>query len=74
MNLPQRIPGFDDLSPAEKVIYIQDLWDRLAARQEDVEVTEAQRHELDRRLQSHVARPDDGLDWETARKSLEKER
>ena len=47
-----------DLSPAEKLQLVQDLWDDLAASPDAVPVHDWQKEELDRRranLQQHVA-------------------
>ena len=47
-----------DLSPAEKLQLVEDLWDDLAAHPEDVPVSEAQLAEVERhraRLQAHPA-------------------
>ena len=41
---------FADMSPAERILYVQDLWDRIAAEPGDVPVSDAPRDELDRRL------------------------
>lgn len=32
-------PGFDDLSVGEQIDYVQDLWDWIAARPEDIPVS-----------------------------------
>lgn len=60
----QRDSGFDDLSVEDKILVVQDLWDRIAARPDVVEVTEEQRAELDRRLRAHHANPDQVSTWE----------
>jgi len=49
-----------DLSSAEKLQLVQDLWDDLAADPSQVPVHDWQREELDRRR----ARPECGLSWE----------
>jgi putative addiction module component (TIGR02574 family) len=43
-------PGFDDLSPEEKLDYIHALWERFAAQQEGVPVPEWHREVLAERL------------------------
>lgn len=43
---------------------VQDLWDRVAERPDEIEVTEAQRAELDRRLRAHRADPGQVSTWQ----------
>jgi putative addiction module component (TIGR02574 family) len=50
-------PSFDQMSPAERILYVQDLWDRIAEHPEDVPVTGEMKAELDRRLAEHRADP-----------------
>lgn len=60
------------MSVAERIQLVEDIWDSIAASPESVPVTDAQRDELDRRLQAHAQNPDAAVSWdelkETARK------
>jgi putative addiction module component (TIGR02574 family) len=60
-------PDFEALSTAEKILHVQDLWDRIAAGPEAVELTEAQAADLDRRLEEHRSNPERGSSWEEVR-------
>lgn len=51
---------FEQMSPAEKILHVQDLWDRIAETPQEVELTDEQRAELARRLEAHRADPDRG--------------
>ncbi len=42
--------GFDDLSVDQQIDYVQALWDRIAAREDQVPVPEWHREVLDARL------------------------
>ncbi len=53
-----------DLSPSEKLQLVEDLWDDLAAKPEDVPVHEWQKEELARRKTSLQANPASALTWE----------
>ncbi len=64
---------FDALSPAEKILHVQDLWDRIACAQE-VDVTPQQRADLDRRLDAYRADPTRGSPWEQVRDRLRSKR
>lgn len=59
-------PTVFDLSPAEKLQLVEDLWDDLAAIPENVPVYEWQRAELERRKANLLQNPASGLSWERA--------
>jgi putative addiction module component (TIGR02574 family) len=61
---------FDDLSTAEQILHVQELWDRIAAKPDDVPVTPAQLDEIRRRLESHRENPEAGSSWEDVRDRL----
>lgn len=53
-----------DLSPAEKLQLVEDLWDDLAATPESIPVQDWQKKELDRRKANLMKNPVSGLTWE----------
>lgn len=53
-----------DLSPAEKLQLVEDLWDDLASTPEAVPVHDWQKVELARRKASLLENPASGLSWE----------
>lgn len=61
------------LSIAERIQLAEDIWDSIAADPEAIPVTEAQKEELERRLQAYAQNPSEGVSWdelkEKARKS-----
>jgi putative addiction module component (TIGR02574 family) len=59
------------LSVAERILIVEEIWDSIAAEQEAVQVTEAQKAELDRRLASCDASPNEGKSWEEIKRRLE---
>ena len=61
---------FDELTVAEKILYVQHLWDEIARHPDDVDVTQAQRDELDRRLDRMEDSPDDTVSWSDVRDSF----
>lgn len=67
-------PDFEKLSTAEKILRLQDAWDRIAENPENVKMTEIQRQELDSRLDAMKENPDKGIAWEAARDELRKKR
>jgi putative addiction module component (TIGR02574 family) len=52
------------LSMAERIILVEEIWDDIAAEQESVELSEAQKPELDRRLDAYQRSPEEGSSWE----------
>lgn len=55
--------GLNQLSPADRLALLGELWDSLAAEPDQVPVTEAQRHDLRRRLAALDADPARGSSW-----------
>jgi putative addiction module component (TIGR02574 family) len=68
--LPLPPPGFDELPVKEKIDYVQALWDRIAAREEDVPVPEWHREILAERLASFECDPSEGRDWDDVEADL----
>ena len=62
MGLPITPEDVAALSLDERLDLIGMIWDSL--RENDVEPTEAQKAELERRLAAHKANPDDVVSWE----------
>jgi putative addiction module component (TIGR02574 family) len=59
-----------DLSPAEKLQLVEDLWDDLAATPEDVPVHQWQKDELERRKANLMNNPATGLSWEEVKRRI----
>jgi len=66
--------SFEEMSLAERVLHVQDLWDRIAAEPEAMPLTNAQRDELRRRVVSADADPDGAIPWEIAREQIRQRR
>lgn len=64
----------EDLSVPEKILRVQDLWDEIARSPHDVEITPAQREEVERRLRRHEEKPGHYASWDEVRRRLEGER
>lgn len=60
------------LTIAERIQLVEDIWDTIAASQEDVPLTERQRLELDRRLEEHAKDPSAGRTWDVVRERLDR--
>ena len=62
------------LPAADRLEVIEQLWDSLAAVPEALELTDAQRRELDRRIEEMDANPDAGIPWEDVKAELRNQR
>ncbi|HEX9941946.1 MAG TPA: addiction module protein [Thermoanaerobaculia bacterium] len=59
-----------DLSPAEKLQLVEDLWDDLAASPEAVPVYDWQKEELARRRANLMRNPASGLTWDEVKRRV----
>jgi putative addiction module component (TIGR02574 family) len=57
-----------DLSPAEKLQLVEDLWDDLASNPDDVPVHDWQIKELARRKANLQRHPESVTDWESVKR------
>jgi putative addiction module component (TIGR02574 family) len=58
-----------ELSPEERIQLAEDLWDSIA-QDELPPLTEAQKKEIDRRIEEHKRDPSTALPWEEVRRWL----
>jgi putative addiction module component (TIGR02574 family) len=63
-------PSIFDLTPAEKLQLVEDLWDDLAALPESVPVHDWQKEELAARKAKFVANPASGAAWEAVKQRI----
>jgi putative addiction module component (TIGR02574 family) len=56
--------GIDRLSVEDRIALALAIWDSIAAEPHPPLITEAQRQELQRRLDDHQANPDDVVPWD----------
>jgi putative addiction module component (TIGR02574 family) len=67
MNVPRSI---FDLTPAEKLQLVEDLWDDLASTPESVPIHQWQKDELAARKKRLEANPASGVSWEAVKKQI----
>ena len=63
-----------DLSISERIQLVEDIWDSIAMMPESIQLSEEQKLELDRRLDSYHADPDKGSPWELVRERIRSRR
>ena len=61
-----------ELSISERIQLVEDLWDSIATVPEAVSLTEAQKEDLDRRLDAYHKNPDAGSPWESVKERIRK--
>jgi putative addiction module component (TIGR02574 family) len=61
-----------NLSIAERIQLVEDIWDSIADVPEAVALTDEQKRELDNRLDAYHLRPDEGSPWEQVRERIQK--
>ena len=59
-----------DLSPAEKLQLVEDLWDDLAANSENVPIHDWQIREVERRRTNLEKNPSSGVLWEDVKRRI----
>ena len=60
------------LTIAERIQLAEDIWDSVAAFPEAIPLTDAQKEELDRRLQAYTENPNEGISWDELKDKLRK--
>lgn len=63
-----------NLSIADRIRLVEEIWDTIAEENEAFELTDAQKHELDRRLQSVKNNPGQGRTWDEIKAEFMKSR
>lgn len=62
--------GIDQLSVAERILLVEEIWDSIAEEVNASELTQAQKGELDRRLAAMESDPEAGSSWEEVKACL----
>jgi len=62
---------FDHLTFEERLELLERLWDSLVDTPERIPLTDAQREELDRRLDDYERDPSIGIPWNEVRKRIQ---
>jgi len=70
MSSTMKSLGIDQLSVAERILLVEEIWDSIADAPDEVPLTDAQRSELDRRLDAYEADPHAGSTWEEVKARL----
>lgn len=60
------------LSVAERIQLVEDIWDSIATVPDSVSLTDEQKAELDRRIKAYEANPNEGISWNDLKTKLQK--
>lgn len=52
------------LSVAQRILLVEQIWDSIAAEEPAASLTKEQQQELERRILAHQASPDDVVPWD----------
>jgi len=63
--------SFDHLTAEERLELLERLWDSLVDTPERIPLTDAQKEELDRRLDDFERDPSIGIPWDEVRKRIQ---
>ena len=58
------------LPVSERLRLVEDLWDSIAEVPESIELSEAQKEELDRRLEAYHRDPESGSPWKDVKNRI----
>jgi putative addiction module component (TIGR02574 family) len=59
-----------ELSVAEKIQIVEDIWDSIIQNPELLPLSDAEKRELDKRLESYEQNRDEGIEWETLKRTI----
>lgn len=71
MSVSLKQLGLENLSPIDRIELIGELWDSLSGELDTIPLSDAQRADLDRRLDAHADDPLAGDPWEVVRARIE---
>lgn len=66
-DLTITLTEISQLSIDDRLQLVEAIWDSIAAEPDELELTDAQKRELDRRIAAHAVSPDDVVPWEVVK-------
>lgn len=70
MSVFMKSLGIDQLSVDDRLLLLEEIWDSIAADPENVPVTDAQKQDLQERLDAFQANPKAGAPWDEVKARL----
>ncbi|MFP4298562.1 MAG: addiction module protein [Spirulinaceae cyanobacterium] len=72
MDIAATLEEIKTLSLEDRITLVQAIWDSIAAEQAYPPLTEAQKQELDSRIEAYHQNPDNVLTWDEIKASIQK--
>ncbi len=73
MDIAATLSEIKSLSLEERIHLVQAIWDSIAAEQIDPDLTDAQKQELDRRINAYDTDPQNVLTWDEVKAAIREE-
>jgi putative addiction module component (TIGR02574 family) len=70
MSPTLRALGIDQLSVAQRMLLVEEIWDSIADEEKEIPLTETQKLDLQRRIGAYEANPKAGSTWEEVKARL----
>ena len=61
------------LSVSERILMVEAIWDSIAEKDEQLELTSETKQLLDERLEDHKNKPDEGSSWDEVKAKIKKQ-
>ncbi len=61
--IQEAIPHIKELSISEKLLLVEELWDEITAKPDEVPVLDWHKTELERRYRDFLSDPESGSEW-----------
>jgi putative addiction module component (TIGR02574 family) len=71
MSATLKTLGIDQLSVAQRILLVEEIWDSIAIEADQAPITEAQRQDLERRVAAYEADRHAGSSWEQVKARLQ---
>ncbi len=64
---------YSKLSVAERIVLVQDIWDSIAEEQSNFVLSDAEKQEIDRRIENYQKSGTQGRTWEEVKQRMRQE-
>jgi putative addiction module component (TIGR02574 family) len=71
MSVALKSLGIEQLSVAQRILLVEEIWDSIAAEADALPMTNAQKQDLERRLALLDQNPNAGSSWEEVKSRLQ---
>jgi putative addiction module component (TIGR02574 family) len=59
-----------EMSVADRIVLAEEIWDSIAENPEALPLTDIQKEELEKRLNSYYANPEAGVSWDRVKEKI----